>query len=121
MTLDEIETLALRMRAQGLDELEYSSGGTSIVLRSRAVAEIPPPPRKLAKAPMFGHFLPIHPQRQAPEVMPGDAVEAGQFLGFVDAGGVLHPVTAPVAAVVGRILPEAGALVGYGEAIVELD
>ena len=127
MTLDEIEALARKMRAAGLAELEYDSGGTCIILRSGTAGSgapmrtAPAPVKSGAKAPMFGHFCPVHPQRIAPEVSSGDPVEAGQYLGFVEAGGVFYPVTAPCAGRVARILPEAGALVGYGEMIVEFD
>lgn len=68
----------------------------------------------LARAPIAGLFLPTHPQRPDRAVQPGKSVAQGEVLGFIKVGPVLASIVADKAGIVGEVLAEADALVGYG-------
>jgi acetyl-CoA carboxylase biotin carboxyl carrier protein len=67
-----------------------------------------------------GRFLHAHPLQDAPLALPGKRVRAGQALGLLQVGMLLIPVTAPRDGVVAAIVAADGALVGFGDRLVDL-
>lgn len=70
-----------------------------------------------AKAPFVGHFLPVHPARDAAEVAIGAFVFPGQIIGFVRVGPLIMPVQAEEAGTLDGCVIEPGDLVGYGDTV----
>ncbi|MFM7025699.1 MAG: biotin/lipoyl-containing protein [Limnohabitans sp.] len=77
--------------------------------------------RLVLRAGSVGVARLAHPLREEPLVQAGDAVSAGQPLLLLQVGQVLLPVTAPGAGRVRRLIADAGATVGYGSPLIELD
>ncbi|MGV2168401.1 acetyl-CoA carboxylase biotin carboxyl carrier protein [Agrobacterium sp. 16-172Ci] len=75
----------------------------------------------LARAPMAGIFTLAHPQRPDRAVRAGQSVAKGEIVAFVAAGPVLVPVIAEKAGTVSEIVTEAGALFGYGSALLKTE
>lgn len=75
----------------------------------------------LARAPMAGIFTPAHPQRPDRVVQAGQSVTKGEIVAFVAAGLLIVPVIAEKAGTVSEIVAEAGALVGYGSALLKTE
>ncbi|KPP83752.1 MAG: acetyl-CoA carboxylase biotin carboxyl carrier protein [Rhodobacteraceae bacterium HLUCCA08] len=144
MTLEEIEHWAGEMRRAGLSELEISgeTGRLRLILagagahrapapRSAPQARKPDPgataPQagegldRLVRAPDFGRFHGAHPQRGGPEAAIGDRIEAGDVLGYVEAGPHLRAVIADHAGRLAEVLARDSALVGYGDPLYRLD
>ncbi|MET4691319.1 hypothetical protein [Sinorhizobium fredii] len=70
-----------------------------------------------AKAPIAGHFLPVHPARDAAEATIGSAVLAEEIIGFVGIGPLITPIHAADAGTLNDCVVEPGSLVGYGDAV----
>lgn len=127
-----ISTLTGWLESAGVSALEITApdgGVLKIALDAGAravhVAETPsaPPQGRAVKAPMAGLFRDRHPAatEAGPLAGEGRALEAGAPVGFVGVGPVLLPVFAPEAGVVGSVHARAGALVGYGDAILTME
>jgi acetyl-CoA carboxylase biotin carboxyl carrier protein len=82
--------------------------------------EMPPTDTSAITASSVGVFLHRHPLREAPLARPGADVRAGQTLGLLQIGALLLPVTARQDGIVVDMLVAAGATVGYGTPLVEL-
>lgn len=76
--------------------------------------------REVVPSPGVGVFLHAHPLRDDPLVRPGDRVAAGQALGLLRIGCLLVPVVAPRSGIVQAVPAADGALVGFGDPLVEL-
>nr|WP_246746667.1 biotin/lipoyl-containing protein [Agrobacterium burrii] len=70
---------------------------------------------------MAGIFTPNHPQRPDRAVQAGRSVTKGEIVAFVAAGLLIVPVIAEKAGTVSEIVAEAGALVGYGSAVLKTE
>ena len=70
-----------------------------------------------AKAPIAGHFLPLHPAREAAEATVGSAVLAEEIIGFVGIGPLIMPIHAEDAGTLNDCVVEPGSLVGYGDTV----
>lgn len=81
------------------------------------------PQGRAVKAPMAGFFRGRHPglADAGPLTEAGKALEAGSVVGFIEVGPVLLPVVAPAAGVTDEIHARAGALIGYGDAVMTME
>lgn len=70
-----------------------------------------------AKAPIAGHFLPVHPGRDAAEATIGSTVSPEEIIGFVGIGPLIMPIRAEDAGTLKDCVVEPGSLVGYGDKI----
>jgi biotin carboxyl carrier protein len=127
---NRISELAALLAAAGLDELELVGPDGRVLLRRGADGAAAPvsvedeaaedAAFEVVASSGVGHFLHAHPLRAQPLVAPDDAVVAGQPLGLLRVGTLLLQATAPRDAVVARVVAADGALVGYGDPLVEL-
>ena len=76
--------------------------------------------RAVVTSPGVGLLLCAHPLRDEPLVDAGDRVAAGQVLALLRIGAILVPVPAPCPGIVTAILAADGALVGFGDPVLEL-
>lgn len=119
--LDELVAL---MREGGLTRLTYAQGGASITLvlpEEGSVAARPALPPRMVLSPGMGVFTPRHPLAAEPYVRPGSAVKPGDILALLAVGPVLTAIEAPFAGTVRRVLPEEGDLVGFEDALIEIE
>lgn len=136
-----IQALAQRLSATDIDHLELA--GPALTLRlvrgpggafdAQVVPTGTPPVDSTLQGPSsaeaglmlragsVGRVCLAHPLRDEPLVQAGDPVVAGQPLLLLQVGQVLLPVTAPCVGRVRRVVAQAGAAVGYGSPLVELD
>jgi acetyl-CoA carboxylase biotin carboxyl carrier protein len=119
--------LAQWLDGTDIDVLELSGPARHIRLRRgvnavelQAQPAAPQASPTVVRASSVGVLLHAHPLRDVPLVRTGDAVAAGQPLALLQVGAVLLPVAAPHAGTVARVLAAYGAVVGYGEPLVEL-
>ena len=130
-----LPALIARLGVSGLGELEVRQGDRRIRLRREPMAGAPggpvgrrsegaagsasagriEAPRRAATSPGVGYFAP----RSGLAV--GQAVAAGDVLGWVDVLGVRQEVVPTMDGVIGRFLAEAGQAVEYGQELVHLD
>lgn len=71
--------------------------------------------RRWVTAPMVGVF-----RASDPPVRTGDAVRAGQVVGFIESMRLMNDVTAEAAGIVGEVLAEDGLAVEYGQPLLAL-
>lgn len=74
-------------------------------------------PAMPVKAPIAGHFLPVHPARDRAEATIGAAVIPEQIIGFVKIGPLVMPVRAEESGRLEGCCIEPEALVGYGDTV----
>jgi acetyl-CoA carboxylase biotin carboxyl carrier protein len=132
-----VPELSERLTRHGLGEIEVRRGELRVrVIASpaRSVSPAVPPPaassaRALAAAPSdpqpdeshavsspaVGYFL------YADGLGPGQAIEKGDALGYVDVLGVRHEVRAPRSGTVRNLVAESGEAVEYGQVVIEID
>ena len=121
LSADELRDLLSLVGATDVTELEITLGSTRLTLR-RAPAQTSPPlvapdeprePRSLAIAsPLVGIFR--------PSVASGDALEAGQSIGAIEALGMPTSVDAPQSGTVEDLLVQDGSPVEYGQPLLIL-
>ncbi|WP_137128619.1 acetyl-CoA carboxylase [Rhizobium sp. FY34] len=110
----------------GVDGVEISgpSGTLRIIMSAEekvSHAAPAPSPALSIKAPMAGIFCPPRPgSSEVPADLPR-TVAAGQALGFLRLGPVLLPLAAPKAGLLTRQFVEAGALVGFGDTLFQIE
>jgi acetyl-CoA carboxylase biotin carboxyl carrier protein len=75
---------------------------------------------EVVSAPGVGVFLHAHPVHETRLAEPNGRVLAGQPLGLLQVGPLLLPVISPRDGTVASIIAPDGALVGYGDPLVEL-
>ena len=112
MTFEEIEAIVQSVDGRGIDMVEIKVGTAHLKLRFGAERQSTARPEIVAPAP--GRFRPTHPLGDAPRFAEGDAVRNGDIVAFVEANGVLKPVTATVDGTLGKALLSDGAAVGWG-------
>lgn len=127
-----IAALAEALTAAGVDGLEISRPGANlrIVVSKAGHAEIrltrnaqpqPTIPVAVAKAPMAGHFYPLHPLDSDGTGHLPRAVSSEDVIGFIRIGSVLLPILAGRTGLLVRQLVEAEALVGFGDPLFEIE
>lgn len=133
-----IETLAHRLKGSSVALCEYEENGAIVRMRFGSGKPTLPaeagsvgstesrgrePPAALAdtiKTKAAGKLLSEHPVRVFSVPCSGELVAQGQIVGFLQIGEVLSAVTAHRAGVLGSPLVPDGAVVGYGEPVLEL-
>lgn len=73
------------------------------------------------KSPAMGQLCSEHPLGAWPPAEPGQAVTAGQVVAFLRLGELVLPVTSDRDAAIAARIAADGALVGYGDALFELN
>lgn len=106
--------------------LELRGPGVFIRLQTheaeRAAAPAAPPPEaRTLRAGSVGVLRLSHPLRAQALVQPGQAVDTGQTLALLQIGAVLLPVNAPCAGVLGEWLAQDGAVLGYGQPLIDIE
>lgn len=122
----EIERLSRIAQAAGLAEITLTDGGDTLRLRFAGHGRQPeaasrssglvlarPDEQAGARSPGVGLFRHRHPVTGRPACEAGQEVVEGQVVGYVEAGPLLRPATAPRAGVIGAPACDEGALVGY--------
>lgn len=131
MKIDEIRQLAAWLGEAGLTTLELKRGDESLLLRRAAQVGwgVRPPvvTPALERQPLVvsasgpGLFLASHPDEAAPYVQMGDVISPGQLVGVLRVGTLFLPVRAAVAGRVRQVSAADGQIVGYGQALIELE
>jgi acetyl-CoA carboxylase biotin carboxyl carrier protein len=121
VSADELRDLLSLVGDTDVTELDVTLGSTRLTLRrapaqtslSAVPAEEPREPRSLAIAsPLVGIFR--------PSVASGDALEAGQSIGAIEALGMPTSVDAPQSGTVEDLLVQDGSPVEYGQPLLIL-
>jgi acetyl-CoA carboxylase biotin carboxyl carrier protein len=121
ISADELADLLSLVGATDVTEIDITVGSTRLTVRRvpgpagvRAVtAEEPREPRSLAIAsPLVGIFR--------PSVASGDALDAGQSIGAIEALGMPTSVDAPQSGTVEDLLVQDGSPVEYGQPLLIL-
>ena len=136
MNQEELFALLDRFDALALTRLKLTDGNFSLELEKRPAApavpaEQPAPaaaaPAQAAgaaqegpciTAPLVGTFYAAPSPGAEPFVRPGDRVARGQTVCLLEAMKMMSEVKAPCDCVIEAILPQDGALVSYGDALV---
>lgn len=132
---DAVTRLAMALRHHGLSQMELALPGGALLRLTRAggqagapapfgggamapPAPIPSPQAlpNAIHAATPGLFQPAEDVRPIAE---GATVQAGAIVGFLRAGALLSPITAPCAGQLGRCLAQEGDLLGYGSPVFE--
>jgi acetyl-CoA carboxylase biotin carboxyl carrier protein len=133
--LDHVATIAAWLAATDIDELELTGPDGHLRLRRntepgattrRATAAPPetdssPPAAEIIVSPGMGVLLHAHPLSETPLASARGRVARGQPLGLLRIGAVLQPVRSPRDGILARFLAPDGSLVGYGDALFELE
>jgi acetyl-CoA carboxylase biotin carboxyl carrier protein len=146
-----IDRLGSVLERGDLGELEVSSGGTTIILRSPsaiaapvavasaptveapaggtasaladAPAEVPAPvaARPSVKAPLTGIYYSAPSPGATPYVAVGDHVSVGQIIGLIEAMKLFNEIKSDLAGRVTRICSDSGALVKAKQPLIEVE
>ena len=131
--LNEVRRLSEWLAGTDITLLELSGPGKLIRLRrnggepggdpqpqSPLTADAAPAAPTVVRAGSVGVLLHAHPLRAEPLARVGQQVAAGQTIALLKVGLVLLAVPASRAGTVSRIVAAHEALVGYGDALIEL-
>ncbi|MGS0646568.1 biotin/lipoyl-containing protein [Komagataeibacter melomenusus] len=132
---EQIGQMATWLAQAGLESLELCNEAAGLKLRIRvgqgAPAAMPahaPPAAQpdagaglvAVKTPYFGHLCLVHPQRDSAFAPVGTKVAQGDIVALLTLDSLQVPVPAPVAGRVAEVTGQAGALVGYGTVIMQI-
>ena len=120
----ELDQLLGAMRRTGVTLLEVEGAQEllRLALPASSTAALAPQPRTApAPSPDIGRFRPRGGDDGLAPLAPGDAVRAGDILGYVASGALCVPVIAPTAGRIGAAMPEPGAVLGYGDTVFTLE
>jgi len=135
LPLDHIAELSAWLAAANIDSLELTGPAGRLFLKrtesdrhlpgegvstESVEAKIRDRGGTVVKAPIAGVLLHCHPMHKAPLAPQGSKVPAGQVLALLQIGALLVPVASPHEGYVGTLLAEDGALIGFGDAVVEI-
>ena len=127
LALAELRQIAQKMRASGLDSIEFSGSSWRVRIKcapqvrpSMPPSTFPAPPPVSLSAPMPGVALLQHPLNGLTFAKTGDVVEKSALLGLLKVGAVYLPLRSPVSGVVTAIEAEQGEMVEYGKEIFVL-
>lgn len=117
LDLKALDELAAHARAKGVASLTVEAGGWRLAIAFDAPSGQPQPAspawRATVRAAAFGRLV--------PRVEAGAHVHHGDIVALLQVGRVYLPVRAPEDGTVTGLLAGAGDLVGYGDAIMELE
>ena len=127
-----LAALADALTAAGVDGVEISrpAGNLRIVVSKAGGAQIsltgnaqPAPATSVAvvKAPMAGHFYPLHPSDSSETERLPRSVSSQDVIGFIRIGSVLLPIPAGRAGLLARRSVEPETLVGFGDLLFEIE
>lgn len=121
LTSEDIAAIAAAFAEGSLEELHLTGPGADLHLRRSTSTDTPsvaslPGPATIA-APCVGVFLPRHPLRTEPFAAPGCRAHAGEVVALLRIGLLLRQVAAPTGGIIGAVLVEEGATVGFGTAL----
>lgn len=102
------------------ETIRLRRGDASHPLPQAAEPPVRAHPPNLVAAPCPGVFRTAHPAQDGPLAQAGRHVAAGEAVGLVQVGPLLVHVAAPSPGVVGEVLAEDGATVGYGTPLLRL-
>lgn len=140
MNIQDIERLVALMDSANIGEFELQQGAETLHLRfSRQPAHIDLPrhddsivtgvsttsanetPKSIVRAPAVGTFSHAHPLLDTPALQAGDRITEGQHIGYIGVESVLCAVLSPGSGKLGQQIAPDGGLVGYGDALVEIE
>lgn len=114
-------SLRLRFGPVGLQPTSTSTSEPATASLAAGTTAAPPlADPTTVHAPRFGIYLHHHPLSDTGGAEAGQLVQAGAIVGFIQAGEALAPVRITRAGTLHRNLVDHGALVGYGQPLVEL-
>lgn len=123
-----IEALTVALEAAGVDGIEITAPDQTlhIVLGQRTGVSVAEQTRPVAapgviKAPMPGIFLKEAPARMTAHARMPVTAGAGGALGFLQVGPILTPLFGPGGRRAGKYLVEQGDIVGFGDALIEIE
>ncbi|CAM2766397.1 acetyl-CoA carboxylase biotin carboxyl carrier protein subunit [Komagataeibacter xylinus] len=132
---EQIGQMATWLAQAGLESLELCNEAAGLKLRIRVERAAPaatcphaPPAAQsdvtagwvAVKTPYFGHLCLTHPQRESAFAPVGAKVAQGDTVALLTLDRMQLPVPAPVAGTVVEVTGQAGALVGYGTVIMQI-
>jgi acetyl-CoA carboxylase biotin carboxyl carrier protein len=128
----DIETLAARMRATGMGELEWRHAGSLLRLtRAGSAAQVEvddasteapaATPEHIVRAPAVGTFVVYHPVTREPFAARGSRVNRGDVIALLECAGFLREVTADADGIVRDVLANDATLVEYGQPLLTLN
>lgn len=128
MTQPEIAQLIAAMRINGVTRLEWEHlrKGTLLCLTLPETMGQPPamptpePVRLGVIAPTIGTFVARGGDDGLPSLAEGASVQAGEILGYIAQGPVLHLLTAPCDGTLSGGLADPGQVFGYGDTVLHL-
>ncbi|WP_415769007.1 acetyl-CoA carboxylase biotin carboxyl carrier protein [Pseudomonas sp. LB3P38] len=137
MSPEFIEQLVELLKGSSIVEFEYEKGGACVRLRldqnldrregyqATSGDEAPPHVPKVTKknivAGDIGVLRLTHPQHDKPFVALGAPVMKGQIVAFLQVGEMLREITSTVEGTLGQCLVKEGDLIGYGQAVFEIE
>jgi acetyl-CoA carboxylase biotin carboxyl carrier protein len=133
--IDQVRQLSLWLAGTDITLFELSGPGTTIRLRRNGDAaaqfsspvvttgqgQATAPASTVVRAGSVGLLLHSHPLREEPLVRMGDEVVAGQAVALLRIGLVLLAVPAPRPGKVARIVAAHESVVGFGDALIEIE
>lgn len=127
LALAELRQIARKMRASGLDSIEFSGRAWRVRIKCAPQVRssvphnfLPAPSPVSLSAPMPGVALLQHPLNGLTLAKTGDVVEKSALLGLLKVGAIYLPLRSPVSGVVTAIEVEQGEAVEYGREIFVL-
>lgn len=128
MTYPDIKALIAAMHATGVTRLdwEHLRKGHRLCLTLPDTPSLPParpvatPLRPRVLSPAIGRFVARGGEDGLGPLPTGGAVQAGEPLGYIAQGAVLHVLAAPCAGWLSDGLPGEGQIFGHGDVVIEL-
>lgn len=136
LTLDDISQVLARLEQTDVTACEIQDGSQSFsvkfarrgdrlphcvpVAAQEARTAMTSPSGVTVAAPATGYFRPAHPLT-ASNITDGTAVRRGDRIGYVEVDSVFCAVTAPTSGCLHSIQAKDGQLIGFGEAVAELN
>lgn len=137
MSPEFIEQLVGLLKGSSIMEFEYEQGSSCVRLRLdqdvdqwggnqaasgyEALPHVPNVMKKNIVASDIGVLRLTHPQHDKPFIVPGAPVLQGQVVAFLQVGEILREITSTVSGILGQSLAKDGDLIGYGQAVFELE
>ncbi|AGS25822.1 hypothetical protein [Rhizobium etli] len=126
---ETIASLTEALRVSGVDGLEISSPGghLRIIISNPGKTHVSTAGAVRAahavavKAPIAGLFCASHPSETGETEAPPPVVSEKDVIGFIRIGHVLLPIQAGRSGLLARQVAKPGALVGFGDALFEIE